>query len=133
MSDDGKGIIAVDIEEYARPEVDRPDAHQLVKSLEEKRLVRKLDMRVMSMLCLLYLFACEFFILSLYPVAMMNDLLDLDRVNLGNARLQGLPQDVLHGDPTGVLFDWVTSAFYFSYARPTWFLSHRVPRAKCRS
>lgn len=40
---------------------------------------------------------------------------DLDRINLGNARLQGLPRDVLHGDPTGVLFDWVTSAFYFSY------------------
>ena len=40
---------------------------------------------------------------------------DLDRTNLGNARLQGLPQDVLHGDPTGVLFDWVNSAFFFSY------------------
>ena len=39
----------------------------------------------------------------------------LDRTNLGNARLQGLPQDVLHGDPTGVLFDWANSAFYFSY------------------
>ncbi|RPD75573.1 MFS general substrate transporter [Lentinus tigrinus ALCF2SS1-7] len=42
-------------------------------------------------------------------------LLDLDRINLGNARLQGLPQDVLGGDPTGVLYDWVNSAFYFSY------------------
>lgn len=41
----------------------------------------------------------------------------LDRSNLGNARLQGLPEDTLHGDPTGVLFDWVTSAFYFSYVR----------------
>ena len=40
---------------------------------------------------------------------------DLDRTNLGNARLQGLPKDVLHGDPTGVLFDWVNSAFFFSY------------------
>ena len=43
--------------------------------------------------------------------------LDLDRSNLGNARLQGLPQDTLHGDPTGKLFDWVNSAFYFSYVR----------------
>lgn len=42
----------------------------------------------------------------------------LDRSNIGNARLQGLPQSTLHGDPTGVLFDWVTSAFYFSYVRP---------------
>ncbi|RDX44401.1 MFS general substrate transporter [Lentinus brumalis] len=64
---------------------------------QERRLVRKLDMRIMPMLCMMYLFAY------------------LDRINLGNARLQGLPQDVLHGDPTGVLFDWVNSAFYFSY------------------
>lgn len=41
--------------------------------------------------------------------------LDLDRSNLGNARLQGLPQDTLGGDPTGKLFDWVNSAFFFSY------------------
>ncbi|PIL23410.1 MFS general substrate transporter [Ganoderma sinense ZZ0214-1] len=65
---------------------------------EERRLVRRLDMRLMPVLCALYLFAY------------------LDRINLGNARLQGLPEDVLHGDPTGVLFDWVNSAFYFSYA-----------------
>ncbi|KAI6044021.1 major facilitator superfamily domain-containing protein [Pisolithus marmoratus] len=30
---------------------------------------------------------------------------DLDRSNLGNARLQGLPEDTLGGDPTGALFD----------------------------
>ena len=41
----------------------------------------------------------------------------LDRTNLGNARLQGLPQDILHSDPTGVLFDWANSAFFFSYVR----------------
>ncbi|KAI0760295.1 MFS general substrate transporter [Fomes fomentarius] len=64
---------------------------------EEKRLVRKLDRRLMPMLCAMYLFAY------------------LDRANLGNARLQGLPRDTLQGDPTGVLFDWVTSAFYFPY------------------
>jgi hypothetical protein len=40
---------------------------------------------------------------------------DLDRSNLGNARLQGLPQDILGGDPTGVLFDWVNSVFFFTY------------------
>ncbi len=51
---------------------------------------------------------------------------DLDRTNLGNARLQGLPQDVLHGDPTGVLFDWVNSAFFFSYVS-TVLLSLRSP------
>ena len=44
--------------------------------------------------------------------------LDLDRSNLGNARLMGLP-DVLgkNKDPTGVLFDWVTSTFFISYVR----------------
>ncbi|KAM5533771.1 hypothetical protein V8D89_012546 [Ganoderma adspersum] len=64
---------------------------------EERRLVRKLDRHIMPMLAAMYLFAT------------------LDRTNLGNARLQGLPQDILHGDPTGVLFDWANSAFFFSY------------------
>ncbi|TBU37497.1 MFS general substrate transporter [Dichomitus squalens] len=64
---------------------------------EERRLVRKLDLRVMPILCIMYLFA------------------SLDRTNLGNARLQGLPADVLGGDPTGVLFDWANSAFYFPF------------------
>ncbi|KAI0346154.1 MFS general substrate transporter [Trametopsis cervina] len=63
----------------------------------EKRLVRKLDMRIMPIACILYLFAF------------------LDRSNLGNARLQGFPQDVLHGDPTGNLFDWTNTAFFVSY------------------
>lgn len=39
----------------------------------------------------------------------------LDRSNLGNARLQGLPQDTLGGDPTGKRFDWVNSVFFFAY------------------
>ncbi|KAI0676436.1 MFS general substrate transporter [Trametes maxima] len=66
-------------------------------SVEERRLVRKLDMRILPIACIMYLFAY------------------LCRSNLGNARLQGLPQDVLHGDPTGVLFDWTNSVFFFSY------------------
>ncbi|EMD39421.1 hypothetical protein CERSUDRAFT_47889 [Gelatoporia subvermispora B] len=66
-------------------------------AVEERKLVRKLDMRIMPILCILYLFGY------------------LDRTNLGNARLQGLPQDTLHGDPTGVLFDWVNSVFFFPY------------------
>ncbi|KAI0738928.1 MFS general substrate transporter [Daedaleopsis nitida] len=64
---------------------------------QEKRLVRRLDKRIMPMICAMYLFAY------------------LDRTNLGNARLQGFPRDTLHGDPTGMLFDWVNSAFFFSY------------------
>ncbi|KAF8549086.1 MFS general substrate transporter [Imleria badia] len=64
---------------------------------EERRLVRKIDLRILPITCLLYL--CAY----------------LDRSNLGNARLQGLPQETLHGDPTGVLYNWVNSVFYFSY------------------
>jgi len=41
--------------------------------------------------------------------------LDLDRSNLGNARLQGLVKDVLGGDPTGKRFDLVNSMFFLSY------------------
>lgn len=44
---------------------------------------------------------------------------DLDRSNLGNARLQGLPKDTLGGDPTGDLFGWVTSVFFISYVGRT--------------
>ena len=40
---------------------------------------------------------------------------DLDRSNLGNARLQGLPEDVLGGDPTGLLFDWLVASFFVPY------------------
>jgi len=65
--------------------------------IEERRLVRKLDNRILPITCLLYLFAY------------------LDRTNLGNARLQGLPEDILGGDASGRLFDWVNSAFFFSY------------------
>ncbi|KAI0356061.1 MFS general substrate transporter [Trametes cingulata] len=82
------------------PSVDRDvvvQAEAVSPSIEERRLVRKLDLRIMPIACIMYLFAY------------------LDRSNLGNARLQGLPQDTLHGDPTGVLFDWVNSVFFFSY------------------
>ncbi|KAF8137298.1 major facilitator superfamily domain-containing protein [Boletus edulis] len=63
----------------------------------EKRLLRKLDGRILPITCVLYLFAY------------------LDRSNLGNARLQGLPEDVLEGDPTGVLFDWLVAIFFIPY------------------
>ncbi|KAK0494610.1 MFS general substrate transporter [Armillaria luteobubalina] len=73
------------------------DEIKIALRTEERRLVRRLDERILPLACFLYLFAY------------------LDRSNLGNARLQGLPEDILNGDPTGVLFDWITSAFYFSY------------------
>ncbi|KAF5368833.1 hypothetical protein D9758_003011 [Tetrapyrgos nigripes] len=77
--------------------VDRPAESSDAWFREERKLVRKLDGRILPLACLLYLFAY------------------LDRSNLGNARNQGLPDDVLGGDETGVLFDWVNSVFFFSY------------------
>ncbi|KAF8182081.1 major facilitator superfamily domain-containing protein [Pholiota molesta] len=65
---------------------DPQDPEIFANSLEEKRLVRKLDKRILPITCLLYLFA------------------SLDRSNLGNARLQGLPEDALGGDKTGIAF-----------------------------
>ncbi|KAI0266526.1 MFS general substrate transporter [Gloeopeniophorella convolvens] len=66
-------------------------------SREERSLIRRLDRRILPIACLMYLFAY------------------LDRSNLGNARLLGLAQDTLGGDPTGKKFDWVNSSFFFSY------------------
>jgi hypothetical protein len=62
-------------------------------------------------LCLFVLTRPYLFVTSLTIVIP----LDLDRSNLGNARLQGLDVDVLGGDPTGILYDWVNSVFFFSY------------------
>lgn len=83
---------------------------------EEKRLVRKLDNRILPIACFLYLFACKHTIpLRYFRITDFKIVQDLDRSNLGNARLQGLPEDILGGDKTGVLFDWINSAFFFSY------------------
>ena len=73
-------------------------------------------MRILPITGLLYFFACTCMVRyasfrsQWYPQV-------LDRSNLGNARLQGLPQDILHGDASGKQFDWINSAFYFSYVR----------------
>ncbi|KZV76510.1 MFS general substrate transporter [Peniophora sp. CONT] len=69
-----------------------------VDAKAEKALVRRLDLRILPIACLMYLRAV------------------LDRSNVGNART--MPQSidvVLGGDPTGALFNWITSVFYFSY------------------
>lgn len=96
MSDDKR--TSMDKNDVEKVESISPSANFLeVSSSAERKLVRKLDMRIMPIACILYLFAY------------------LDRSNLGNARLQGLPEDTLGGDPTGELFDWVNSAFFFSY------------------
>ncbi|KAI0805978.1 MFS general substrate transporter [Irpex lacteus] len=107
LDDDTRKEQHVDNEKYGADEVQVERASstrssqvqhkEFVMSDEEKRLVRKLDIRIMPIACILYLFAF------------------LDRSNLGNARLQGFPQDVLRGDPTGNLFDWTNTAFFIAY------------------
>lgn len=91
------------------------------KIIEERRLVRKLDQRILPITCLLYLFACQSSSLSFKKISW--SFADLDRSNLGNARLQGLPQDILGGDKSGKLFDWINSVFFFSYVSGLWLLS----------
>ncbi|CAE6511030.1 unnamed protein product [Rhizoctonia solani] len=94
MSDNGKPSQEL---ERIEPVDEGPTIVPAVDSELERKLVRKLDAVIIPLTCALYLFAF------------------LDRSNLGNARLQGLPEDVLQGDPTGIKFDWVSSMFYFSY------------------
>ena len=53
----------------------------------------------------------------------LSSCIDLDRSNLGNARLQGLPEDALGGDPTGKLFDVVNSVFFITYVRTIYLIS----------
>lgn len=96
------------------------DGPEILSTFEEKRLLRKLDMRILPIACLMYIFACaSVSILIVYVIVSCIDIaiivIDLDRSNLGNARLQGLPADVLHGDASGKEFDWINSAFFFSY------------------
>ena len=124
VSGDGDEKFQISIREDTGRDVETPSdtSKSGFTAEDERRLVRKLDMRIMPTVCLIYLFACECLALShlsnsLFIVMSTPFLLDLDRTNLGNARLQGLPKDVLGGDPTGVLFDWVNSAFFFSYVR----------------
>ncbi|ORX90015.1 hypothetical protein K493DRAFT_149283, partial [Basidiobolus meristosporus CBS 931.73] len=60
----------------------------------EKALVRKLDRRLIPFLALLYL--CSF----------------LDRVNIGNAKLAHIDQDLAL---TGAEYNWSLSIFFIGY------------------
>ncbi|KAI0738939.1 MFS general substrate transporter [Daedaleopsis nitida] len=90
---DDLAVVAGDV----LPSLDDRSEHSTLTVADERRLVRKQDWRVLPFVCAMYLLA------------------ELDRTTLGNARLQGLPEDILSGDPTGVQFDLATSAFYFSF------------------
>ena len=65
------------------------------KHLDEKKILRKMDLRLIPMLALLYLLSF------------------LDRSNIGNAKIEGLTED-LH--MTGPQYNWCLTVFFFAYA-----------------
>ncbi|KAM5437463.1 hypothetical protein McanCB49686_005222 [Microsporum canis] len=65
------------------------------KSEAERKLVRRQDWIIMPQFAILYLLAY------------------LDRINLGNAKLQGVVEDALGGNDSN--FSWAASIFYFGY------------------
>ncbi|KAF1999008.1 MFS general substrate transporter [Amniculicola lignicola CBS 123094] len=63
--------------------------------LDEKAILRKMDLRLIPMLALLYLLSF------------------LDRGNIGNARIEGLVDDL---GMTGPQYNWCLTVFFFTYA-----------------
>ncbi|ETS75144.1 hypothetical protein PFICI_13628 [Pestalotiopsis fici W106-1] len=63
--------------------------------LDEKKILRKMDMRLIPMLALLYLLSF------------------LDRGNIGNAKIEGLQEDL---GMTSDQYNWCLTVFFFSYA-----------------
>ncbi|RPB07985.1 MFS general substrate transporter [Morchella conica CCBAS932] len=75
-----------------------PDDGHLTRAsfahLDEKAILRKMDLRLIPMLALLYLLSF------------------LDRGNIGNARIEGLVDDL---GMTGPEYNWTLTIFFFSY------------------
>lgn len=63
--------------------------------LDEKAILRKMDLRLIPMLALLYLLSF------------------LDRGNIGNAKIEGLQEDL---GMSGAQYNWCLTAFFFTYA-----------------
>jgi len=63
-------------------------------NVDEKAVLRKMDLRLLPMLALLYLLSF------------------LDRGNIGNAKIEGLT-DTLH--MTGPQYNWCLTVFFFTY------------------
>ncbi|SPB49928.1 unnamed protein product [Aspergillus niger] len=73
------------------------DSHHVESNLghiDERKLLRKMDLRLMPMLTLLYLFSF------------------LDRGNIGNARIEGMEEDLHLG---GTQYNWALTVFFFTY------------------
>ncbi|KAF2787424.1 MFS general substrate transporter [Melanomma pulvis-pyrius CBS 109.77] len=63
--------------------------------LDEKKILRKMDLRLIPMLALLYLLSF------------------LDRGNIGNAKIEGLVEDL---KMSGSQYNWCLTVFFFTYA-----------------
>ncbi|KAM5356487.1 hypothetical protein ACJ41O_003133 [Fusarium nematophilum] len=63
--------------------------------IDEKKVLRKMDLRLIPMLALLYLLSF------------------LDRGNIGNAKIEGLQEDL---NMTGDQYNWCLTVFFFTYA-----------------
>jgi hypothetical protein len=63
--------------------------------LDEKKILRKMDLRLIPMLALLYLLSF------------------LDRGNIGNAKIEGLTEDL---GMSGSQYNWCLTVFFFTYA-----------------
>ena len=62
--------------------------------IDEKKVLRKMDMRLIPMLALLYLLSF------------------LDRGNIGNAKIEGMVEDL---GMTGPQYNWCLTVFFFTY------------------
>ncbi|KAK4155740.1 major facilitator superfamily domain-containing protein [Chaetomidium leptoderma] len=84
----------VDVEQAERPGVAQTTL-QSFAHLNEKAILRKMDLRLIPMLALLYLLSF------------------LDRGNIGNAKIEGLQEDL---NLTDGQYNWCLTAFFFPYA-----------------
>ncbi|KAL2181153.1 major facilitator superfamily domain-containing protein [Thermothelomyces heterothallicus CBS 202.75] len=84
----------VDVEQVDRVAVP-PVTLQSFAHLNEKAILRKMDMRLIPMLALLYLLSF------------------LDRGNIGNAKIEGLQESL---GLTNDQYNWCLTAFFFTYA-----------------
>lgn len=79
--------------------------------LEEKRLMRRLDGRILPIACLMYPFTREF------PITVLL----CQYLHALYLSIEGSParsvSGTFHGDLIGVLLERVPSVFYFSYVR----------------
>ncbi|KAM0335002.1 hypothetical protein ACHAQA_000036 [Verticillium albo-atrum] len=78
--------------------------------IDEKKVLRKMDIRLIPMLALLYLLSF------------------LDRGNIGNAKIEGLQEDLNMSDDQ---YNWCLTVFFFTYAAfeyylTMWYCRHEI-------